>query len=401
MANTHTTSFNFVNNGDSTVENPGNLVGEQNINVMNAEIQWEGSKTSGTGYSHSSNINSGSATATEETTTTTETNQEEKADTTQSGSSVNTSADANTPSGTGTAVGYSVTLEAKIIDDQTSTQNGDIFYDTNSGSPSTTITADGSWKTVYSVSGSGTAPDSSYGIAGSHTPSASLAEIDVRATVSVDYETTSVNSDTTSVSYPSVPSGYSFDNHYWREESNGSYVDSDYVYSNKVGQSRSVTSNDPNDTRTLEMKTKGQDSYTYTNYTKDASVGGSVSASTNETLSDNETSNWISLSGFSTGDNTFNHDINDSGEGYYRIRFTWEFALPTAVKIEDISINGTTYSVTLADPNDSALDYSVYRVQVDGSGVLAYDVVEPSDPDALNYYIYHPIHGKLALREKK
>jgi hypothetical protein len=226
---------------------------------------------------------------------------------------------------------------------------------------------------------------------------------DVTVEIVVDTNGSTTNSDTSSTSYPSVPNGYSFDRHYWRTEKNGSYENSDYIYTNSVGDSRSVTSSDTSNTWTLEMETRGTDSSSSTTYydTEDPSVSNEVSASSTEHLTDNETSNWYTLSGLAPNSNSIDHSISGSNEGYYRIQFDWELSLPTAVSTYRISINGTDKNVILADPTDNALDYNFYRTQVDGDGVLAYDVVDPSDPDALPYYIYHPTHGKLALREKK
>jgi len=150
------------------------------------------------------------------------------------------------------------------------------------------------------------------------------------------------------------------------------------------------------------MRTRGEDTNCSTTYydTEDPSVSGDVSASYNGTLNNGETSSWQTLSGLTTGDNTFDHSISQSNEARFRFEFDWQYDIPTALAVYRVAIGGTTYDVALADPNDSSLEYNFYRVQVDGEGVLALDVVSPSDSNALPVFVYHPTHGKLALREK-
>jgi hypothetical protein len=50
----------------------------------------------------------------------------------------------------------------------------------------------------------------------------------------------------------------------------------------------------------------------------------------------------------------------------------------------------------MADP---ALVYDFYRTFTPTNGTLAFDVVDPNDPDSIPYYIYHPTHGKVSLRQ--
>ena len=148
------------------------------------------------------------------------------------------------------------------------------------------------------------------------------------------------------------------------------------------------------------MRTRGSTTNTYTNYTNNPSVGGDVSASSSASLNDNETSSWQSLSGFGLGDNTFSHDIGDSGEGYYRIRFDWELAYPTEVATFRGKDTSGTISARLADTEDSALAYNTVRAYVPSHGIVSFDVVSPTNDEASDITIEHPTHGTLALRAK-
>lgn len=53
----------------------------------------------------------------------------------------------------------------------------------------------------------------------------------------------------------------------------------------------------------------------------------------------------------------------------------------------------------LVNPGDAAVEYDDVRVyhHTDGE-VYALDLVDPSDPDATDFRIAHPTHGKLAVR---
>lgn len=500
MSNTYTSSFQFVQDGQSTSEAPSDLVSNNAIVVNNAEIQWEGSTTTSSNTSYNTNTNTGSATATTGSSTSTELNTnnsgianayEAPADYTETDTFtdelVYEAPDADSPvtpeartdglqSWKDNVESWSITYEAKLRDPfggGTFTTNY-VKYDT----PSSYVEWDGdlddsqgNWLEIASFSGSGNFPkdDMDVEVYAKDENENDVLEGGARLTVTVDYYPTVVknetvsttyppvpdgynfdyhrreisgetnetittnkvgetvsrtststdeaivitlethgtktnyytNSDTTSVSYPSVPNGYSFDRHYYREEKNGSYVDSDYSYSNKVGQSRSVTSNNTSVTRSLEMETRGEQTNTYTNYTNNPSVSGDVSASSSASLDDNETSSWQSLSGFGLGDNTLSHSIGDSGEGYYRIRFDWEVAYPT--EIDTVGhYDGTTLSKgRLVDPNDEALEYDVFRTFTENGGILAFDMVDPSDEDVADFYINHPTHGLIGLRLKQ
>jgi hypothetical protein len=500
MVNTYTTNFRFINNGDTTIENPEKLVGEQDLIISNAQIQWEGSTTTGSNTSYSTNTNTGSATATTGSSTSTDFNRnnsgianayEAPADYTETDTytdeNVIEAFDADSParsygrtdglqSWKDNVESWSITYEAKLRD----VYGGIGTFSTNYvkyDTPSSYVEwdgdlddSDGNWLDIASFSGSGNFPkdEMDMEVYAKDENENDVLEAGARLTVTVEYrpdvvknETVSAtyppvpdgynfdyhrreisgesnetittnkvgdtvsrtststdeyigitlethgtktnyytNSDTTYVSYPSVPNGYDFDRHYFRIERNGSYQDSDYVYSNNVGSSKSITSNNPSNTWTLEMRTRGETTNYYTNYTQDPSVSGNVSASTGATLNDNETSSWQSLSGFGVGDNSFNHSVSDSGEAYYRIRFDWEYSYPSELAELKFFDGSSQYSVRLADPADDGLDYNTVKAYIEGVGVVALDVVDPSDPDASNFFIYHPTQGVLALRKK-
>lgn len=207
---------------------------------------------------------------------------------------------------------------------------------------------------------------------------------------------TVTNSRTASTSFPSVPNGYNFSRHR-EEKSNGT---NDYHYSNKVGHSRSITSNSPNDTVWVRLKTRGRKTTSSTSYydTRDPSVSGNASASYNGTISDGNWSSWTSVSGFSPGSNTLNHSISESNKADFQIRYEWEYGYPTAIETKQIKINNTIYNVVLADPSDPALTQNFFQTGSSSGDILSFDIVDPSDPNAIPYYVYHPTLGEFALR---
>lgn len=475
MANTYTTSWFSVSNGDSTTHNPGSLVSTNRaIEILSAQIQWEGEQTSSTSCSTNYDINTNSVTAqaTTDSTTVTDSDSATATRSYDNSSDSNTAEDADgisklatfpdVPSGsTFSDVGLSITIDASASNSDVNVDyadlDGNIVNETmpagTSGdiySKSTTIdhtgenrslfienlrddyvkgtiTATTTWydttnKTAYATAQSlpsgynfgyinvkkyengslvsnNNYSDSSYV---GDTFFITSTDHDVTVEVVIDTNGSNTNSDTASTSYPSVPNGYSFSRHYYREEKNGNRQDYDYIYSNKVGNSRSVTSYDPDNTWDLKMQTQGEDTNCNTAYydTQDPSVSGDVSGSYNGTLNNGETSSWQTLSGLTAGDNTFDHSISQSNEAQFRFEFDWQYEVPTALAVYRVVINGTTYDVAMADPSDSSLEYDCYRAQVDGEGILALDVVSPSDANAIPAYVYHPTYGKLALREK-
>jgi hypothetical protein len=474
---TYTSQWFSVDNGDTTTHDPQSLVSETSpIQVLNAQIQWEGIQTSDTSTStdYSTNTNTTSATATTDSTTVTDS--DSATATTTSGSVENNkqgTSDGNVnfvdfpspPSGS-TADQWLLTLTADtsiadnptnysytdINNDQQSKSvaagtDGFIYTDTTTTDQTGTtrsfsvedkstlvtgyMTARTYYETVESKTASATAQslpsgydfgyinvkkyengsvvssnnysDSSYV---GDTFSITSTDPDVTVEVVVDTNGSTTNSDTSCTSYPSVPNGYSFDRHYWREEKNGSYVDSSYIYTNKVGDSRCVTSDDPSNTWDLTLRTRGSDTTTTTTYydTKDPSVSGDVSCSYNGVLNDGETSPWQTLSGLITGENTFNHSISQSNKANFRFEFEWEQIAPDpvygTVAFYDDSMN-VMRECSVADPTNSKLEYNhvtVYNESQDSWGAL--DVVDVSDPNAIeSHQFYDSTVGWLAPRE--
>jgi len=392
MVQTTTTDFQFVTDGETTVENPGSIVGNENIIISNAEIQWQGTTETSSSTSYSTNTNSGSATATTSSFTDTASNTSEDQDGRWATITI-----PSVPSGYtfdkieltafaayGNGDDTSTSVEAEDI-------SGSTVQATLSKGESKTIVSDTSTSSAY--------VGASRSIVFNFRSEVSLGNVGIEATTYGTDTTTTVNSDTTTVSYPSVPSGHSFDRHYYREEKNGSFVDSDYIYTNKVGDTRSVTSNDPSNTWELTMQTRGEQTVTTTTETQDPSVSGDVSAAYNGTLGSQEYSSWQPLSGFALGDNSFVHDIGGTNEAFYQIRFDYELSFPTTVAEAYIHVGNTTYPVILADPSDPNLVYDFYRVNHPTHGELAFDVVNTTNADATPYTVTDANGNVRALRE--
>lgn len=403
MAQTYTTQFFSVSNGDTTTHNPQSLVStSSSVNILNSEIRWRGNTSSNTTYDYSSNTNNGSATATSDTTT------DKKA----SISSSNGTGTFDLPQNTGISDppnGYDldyIEIRYTVQNKEDAVKSILVNYEDVTGSTveESAGLAAGASKTFTERKSSniGQYIGETRGIL-QGTTSHKIELTTVIEVGGVD-TTTTIQNDTATVSYPSVPNGYNFDRHYYREEKNGSFVESGYNYSNSVGNSRSVTSTDPNNTRSLEMKTRGQDSTTTTTDTQYPSVSGDVSASPGiANLGNDNTSQWYSLSGLAPNSENFNHSISGSNDAEFQFRFDYELALPQAVRqlrFYDAGSNQAKY-VALADPSDSALDYNAVRVYVADAGQeLAMDVVsDSSDPNAISANrIYHPTHGVLYPR---
>ena len=453
MTNQYTSSTNFVQNGDNTTEDPENLVGASHITIMNPEIQWEGSETTGESTSYSTNTNTTTAQATTSKEYSTASNSDtipptsvsdedfENEDSDSDSSTLDNSAgtysfsaDTSTTVPVVESPDSSVTYELVDIDitgyaeydmDGRSGTNQfwyDMSYQEGSYTDEETDQALNTEEVYYTITDSDAGsldPDLSDGDSvsldidgeveleeGEDTSGEIYLDLFVTATYekTETYETTvsypftpsgydsheghsyeiydetngevietdsttqylvgeekTINSgdveksltmktegskevtesDTSETSYPSVPSGYSFNRHYWREELNGDFHDSNFTYSNSVGESRSITSEDSDDEWYLEMRTRGSDTTYYTEYTDSPSVSGDVSAAFGGTLSDDETSGWYTLSGFSIGSNSISHSISDSNEGYYQIRFDWDFLPPESPG--DVTVSGPEF----------------------------------------------------------
>jgi len=119
------------------------------------------------------------------------------------------------------------------------------------------------------------------------------------------------------------------------------------------------------------------------------------------TLTDGSQTVWKTLNGLEpSGNQEFYHDIDGSEEAYFRFRFDWEPAYPTALKqmrLQDMN-SDITHKVALADPSDSQLQYNCFRTAIYGT-TYAIDVVDPSDSSAIETHrMYHPTDGIVCPR---
>jgi len=408
MPQTYTTQFFDVSDGDTTTHNPQSLAPTTaDIQILNAEILWEGVATSSTSTSTRSNTNSDTATATRSTNRTTRSNT--NSDTATATSTTTTKSNSNSGSDSGTdglasatypsvPSGASFTkhelevtvanfadtikdIEYAYTDSNFNTENGSTTLDPNEPktvvdfATSTNFVGETPSFTVTSVSG-GNADQITYGI-DSFTKG----------------EETTVESATASASYPSVPSGFSFDKHVVKKFENGSRVNKSTFFSQQSG-SESITSNDPNDTVKVKIKTVGEGTTTTLTDTRNPSVSGDVSASyTSGDITDGVTTNFISLSGLTADPETFEHTIGGSGEARFRFRFSFEKILPDptngTVAFADTS-KGVFHEVAVADPTDSALDYNHVQIYNESTGNWgALDVVNVTDADALEQFAFY------------
>jgi len=253
MANTYTTSWFSVSNGDSTTHNPGSLVSTNRpIEVLSAQIQWEGEQTSSTScntdYSYNTNsasatastdtagnTNSGSATATQTSDSFTDSNTAQDSD---SISSVATFPDV--PSGsTFEEVKLTVTIDATVANTDVNVTYADI----NGNIQSTTVSA-GNYSTVYV---SNTTTDYT-----GENRSLSIEDHPDYVDGTIDAKTTwsSIESDTVTITAPSEPSGYNFEYVRVKKYENGNVV-SNTKYNSTVYRDNGEwekTSSDPDTT---------------------------------------------------------------------------------------------------------------------------------------------------------
>lgn len=150
----------------------------------------------------------------------------------------------------------------------------------------------------------------------------------------------------------------------------------------------------------INLKTHSTEEQGIYDQTQDPSVSGGVSASHAGTVNNNDYTPWYNLSGFSEGNNLFNHSIGGSGSVDYQVRFTYEIALPEVLAELGIQSNGTAKMYAIVDPSDGALEYSEIRVQHPTHGECSLDVVDANHQSASNIRFSHPVHGELALRER-
>jgi hypothetical protein len=141
-----------------------------------------------------------------------------------------------------------------------------------------------------------------------------------------------------------------------------------------------------------------------TRYTEDPQIsdsGTGASAGVTGTLEGGETSTWQSYPYYANGGSgDIPFDVSVSGLGTVDVKFRYDYdePAPTPVDITKAHVNSTTYSLPLADPADSSLEYGSLRVYVNNQ-VLAADLVNTSDPDASPVRIYTPVNGTLSWRK--
>jgi len=151
---------------------------------------------------------------------------------------------------------------------------------------------------------------------------------------------------------------------------------------------------------TLAAITKYTTTTTITKSTQDPFVTRDVDGSFSGTLSDGEWSSWKTLNGLATGVNEFYHNISGSNEAKFEFRYDWEYTYPEPVggALSIGSRDGSqVHRVALADPSSSRLAYNHVRALVGGT-VYAIDVVDPSDPDAIDWLRIGSQHGVVCPR---
>jgi len=386
MTQTYTEPIQTVSDGDTLTYDTADAA--DNLEIINAECRWRGinREETRTVTDYASNQNYDQATATTSTDTASNSISEE--------GSVVTIGIPNPPSG------YSFNyLEYSVFVDTDGGEGGgfEVEYQKEDGSQVTTSINNSFAGTVYSSGQVSTnyTTETRSGLF-RNVPSGVSPTILIECTTYGKKTTT--QSRTASTSYPSPPSGYSFDRHR-EEKSNGTDT---FHYDNRVGQSESITSFSTSDTVWVRLTTRGKDTSTVTDTfkTENPSVSGDASASYAGTLNDGEWSPWIQLSGFTEGQNSLTQDIDGSYDADFELRYEWQFTVPDTLAEHKFVINGTTYVTALADPTDEAVQYDFYRTYIADEGVVCYDVVDTDDADASPYRIYHPTHGVKALRDK-
>lgn len=176
-------------------------------------------------------------------------------------------------------------------------------------------------------------------------------------------------------------------------------------YTGQTGEARADYSG--GDGLDVEIQAVAETQYTEESTTTDQTQDPSVTIEeTGDTvtgpssINDGETSDLYYPSiGSDQSTITFNHSINGSQKADFEFAYDWEYPFPEALGKMGIQIQGTTYKVALADPSHSGLDYSFFKVKHPTEGVLAADVVDTSEEDALPIKIHHPTKGELSFRK--
>jgi len=248
MAQTYTTQFFDVSDGDTTTHNPQELAPTTAaIRVLDADIQWEGVTTSSTSTSTRSNTNSDTATATTSTNRTTSSNTNSDSATasvvtdTQIETTIATgddNAEAFVPSGPANSTLQSVDVQYEAKRKFAGSSTETIVYNTADGNNGVQQELDSFYSTVDNVIND-TTPRDSYAVGKTTFGN----ETKFRATIEATFEVERIVSETASVDHPSVPNGFSLDRYVLREYENGNRVKKQTFFSNLASQTR--TSTDP------------------------------------------------------------------------------------------------------------------------------------------------------------
>lgn len=142
--------------------------------------------------------------------------------------------------------------------------------------------------------------------------------------------------------------------------------------------------------------------YVYQEETKTGATSCTCNAQTASNagpISNGYWTSWIAApTGFIVeGANTISHTVAGSGSAKFQFKYDYIRNVPTATGYLKFRGKGQTYSVRIADPADSSLDYTCVRIYDDAIRCL--DVVATTDPEASPLRIYTSKHGTLAFRK--
>jgi len=134
---------------------------------------------------------------------------------------------------------------------------------------------------------------------------------------------------------------------------------------------------------TGRVRTEGRKNTTTYYQTQDPSVTGDVSGIHYGELADDEVSPWEPLDGLATETNNITHDIEESGEAEFRIRYTYVTEPPQpsiGVLGFYVPSDETWYEVAVADPSNDRLSTNALQLS-DGTEWGAVDIVSDGHPD--------------------